>query len=113
MIDKPESLLPAMDITAHALRIASAITPTPSEPTEVIAHADPVLAWLIGADDEPVAQRRRLTAAYQQLDNQRGASCEVGRFLERAQVLYAFLGGIGTTTQGNGRKPDEAEDSTA
>jgi hypothetical protein len=89
MIDKSEDLASTMDITAHALRMASAITANASEPAEVIANADPIMVWL--ADDERADLDRRLAAAYQQLDNQRGASCEVGLFLQRAQELYTFL----------------------
>jgi hypothetical protein len=82
----------AGDLTVRNLRMASAITANASEPAEVIATAEPIVAWLAEADGEQVLLRWRLVAAYQQLDNQRGASCEVGRFLERAQELYAFPG---------------------
>jgi hypothetical protein len=91
MIDKPDGLASATDINAHALRMASAITANASEPAEVIANAEPIALWLAAGDDEQALLRQRLTAAYQQLDNQRGASCEVSRFLERAEELYTFL----------------------
>jgi hypothetical protein len=95
VIDKSEDPASAMDITAHALRMASAITANASEPAAVIANADPIMVWL--ADDERADLERRLAAAYQQLDNQRGASCEVGLFLQRAQELYTFLRQFNTT----------------
>lgn len=88
--DEPEDPT-ALDITTHALRMASAITFNAGEPAEVIANAGPIMAWLNEAGDEQADLQRRLVAAYQQLENQRGAGCEVGRFLERAQELYAFL----------------------
>jgi hypothetical protein len=88
LIDKPTS---ALDIAAHALRMASAITSNASEPAAVIANAEPIVIWLTVADDEQADLQRRLAGAYQQLDNQRGASCEVGLFLERAQTLHTFL----------------------
>jgi hypothetical protein len=91
MIDKPEDPASAMNVTAHALRMASAIASNASEPAAVIANADPIMAWLTVAGGEQADLRRRLAAAYQQLDNQRGASCEVGLFMERAQALYTFL----------------------
>jgi hypothetical protein len=91
MTEKPADPAPAMDITVHALRMASAITPNASEPAEVIANAAPIATWLGETTDEKAVLQQRLTAAYQQLDNQRGAGCEVGLFLERAQELCAFL----------------------
>jgi hypothetical protein len=89
MIDKPEDPASAMNVTAHALRMASAIASNAREPVAVIANADPTMACLTGG--EQAGRRRRLVTAYQQLDNQRGASCEVGLFMERAQALYTFL----------------------
>jgi hypothetical protein len=89
MIDKPEDPASAMNVTAHALRMASAIASNASEPAAVTANADPTMAWLTGGEQADL--RRRPVTAYQQLDNQRGASCEVGVFLERAQALYTFL----------------------
>jgi hypothetical protein len=91
MIDKPEDPASAMDVTAHALRMASAIASNASEPAAVIANADPIVVWLTVAGREQADLRRRLAAAYQQVDNQRSASCEVGLFLERAEALYTFL----------------------
>jgi hypothetical protein len=109
MIDKPEGLESAMDITAHALRMASAITPNASEPAEVIANADPIAEWLAEAEDEQAVLQQRLTAAYQQLDNQRGASCEVGLFLKRAQELYAFLGRVDLSARPMGESVREGQ----
>jgi hypothetical protein len=91
LIDKPKDISSALDIAAHALRMASAITSNASEPAAVIANAEPIVIWLTVADDEQADLQRRLAGAYQQLDNQRGASCEVGLFLERAQTLHTFL----------------------
>lgn len=91
MLDGPMALPLTADLTMHALRMASVITANAAEPAEVIANAEPVAAWLAEGDDDKAVRERRLVAAYQQLDNLRGASCEVGRFLERAQDLYVFL----------------------
>ncbi|MCW2863075.1 MAG: hypothetical protein JWP48_4783 [Actinoallomurus sp.] len=91
MTEKPEDPASAEAIAAHALRMASAITSNPSEPAAVIINADPIMVWLAVAGDEPADLHRRLAAAYQQLENQRGASCEVGLFLGRAQELYTFV----------------------
>jgi hypothetical protein len=99
MIENPEDLASATDVIAHALRMASAITSNASEPAEVIANVDPIVVWLAVADGEQADLRRRLAAAYQQLDNQRGASCEVGRFLERAEALYTFVCRADTATR--------------
>jgi hypothetical protein len=113
MIDKPETLASAMDITAHAVRMASAITANSSEPAEVIANADPIAVWLAEADGEQAVLQRRLAAAYQQVENQRGASCEVGRFLERAQELYTFLGRVGTAARSTGESAREGQGGDA
>ncbi|HEY0688481.1 MAG TPA: hypothetical protein VGD71_05515 [Kribbella sp.] len=91
MIDKPEDPASVMDVTAHALRMASAIASNASEPAAVIANVDPIVVWLTVAGGEQADLRRRLAAAYQQVDNQRRASCEIGLFLERAEALYTFL----------------------
>jgi hypothetical protein len=99
MIDNPEDPASATDITAHAVRMASAITSNASEPAAVIANADPIVIWLAVANDHRADMQRRLAAAYQQLDNQRGVSCEVGRFLERAQELYTYLCRVDTAAR--------------
>lgn len=96
MVDGPIALPMTADLTMHALRMAGVITANAGEPAEVIANAEPIVAWLAEGDDDQAVRERRLVAAYQQLDNLRGASCEVGRFLERAEDLYKFLrGGTG------------------
>jgi hypothetical protein len=104
MLDELKDLPFPADLTVHALRMASAITANASEPAEVIATAEPIAVWLAEAAGEQVLRRRRLVAAYQQLDNQRGASCEVGRFLERAQELYVFLSPADTEEPPVGRE---------
>lgn len=95
MINEAKGPLSEADLTVHALRMASAITANASEPADVIANTGPIAAWLADDGDGPEALSWRLIAAYQQLDNQRGASSEVGRFLERAQELYVFLHQMG------------------
>jgi hypothetical protein len=104
MIDKPEDLASAMDVAAHALRMASAITSNASEPAAVIGNADPIVVWLAVANDEQADLQRRVVAAYQQLDNQRGAGCEVGLFLERVRKLYAFLCRVDTAARPKGTR---------
>jgi ribulose 1,5-bisphosphate carboxylase large subunit-like protein len=98
MIDKTEDPASEMDFTVHALRMASAITSNASEPAAVIANAEPIAVWLTIADEQ-ADLRRRLAAAYQQLENQRGAGCEVGLFLGRAEELYTFLCQVDTATR--------------
>jgi hypothetical protein len=95
MLDELKDLPFAADLAVHSLRMGSAITANASEPAEVIVNAEAIAAWLAEADGQQVRLRRRLVAAYQQMDNQRGASCEVGRFLERAQELYDYLSRAG------------------
>ena len=113
MMDKPDEPASALDVTAHALRIASAISSNASEPSEVIANAESVLVWLALADEDPADLRRRLVAAYQQLDNQRGAGCEAGLFLKRAHELYVFLCRADTAPPPNGAIAGEREDVDA
>ena len=113
MIDKLEEPACALDVTVHALRIASAISSNASEPSEVIANAESVLVWLSLADEDPADLRRRMVAAYQQLDNQRGAGCEAGLFLKRAHELYAFLCRADTIPPPAGDVAGEREDVDA
>ncbi|HEY7485723.1 MAG TPA: hypothetical protein VH912_14760 [Streptosporangiaceae bacterium] len=98
MTDKSINPMPpeGRDLIAHALYLGSAITDTASEPAEVITNAKPIAAWLAGgetdgADGDDDDLDLRLTAIYQQLQNQRGIGCEVNLFVERAELLYRFL----------------------